>query len=110
MSRSVWKGPFIAPKLEQKIINAAANPTPGLVIKTMSRSSTIIPLALGLRFGVHNGKTFVPVIVSDDMIGHKLGEFSPTRKFGGHAGTKNTKGTHAKGAMKNKKTTGTKKK
>jgi len=83
MARSVWKGPFIEKSLLKKVEEARASGK-NTVIKTWSRRSTILPNMVGLTFGVHNGNKFVPVIVSDQMIGHKLGEFAPTRKFGGH--------------------------
>ena len=87
MSRSVWKGPFVDGYLLKKaeVAKAAARPTP---IKTWSRRSTILPDFIGLTFQVHNGKTFVPVNVSEEMVGHKLGEFAPTRSFPGHGGDK----------------------
>jgi small subunit ribosomal protein S19 len=87
MSRSVWKGPFVDGYLLKKAeaSSRASRPTP---IKTWSRRSTIVPQFIGLTFQVHNGKTFVPVNVSEDMVGHKLGEFAPTRSFHGHSGDK----------------------
>jgi small subunit ribosomal protein S19 len=87
MSRSVWKGPFVDGYLLKKAEAAqgASRPTP---IKTWSRRSTILPQFVGLTFQVHNGKTFVPVAVSEEMVGHKLGEFAPTRSFHGHSGDK----------------------
>ena len=83
MSRSVWKGPFVDPSLikkveKQKTSNAS---TP---IKTWSRKSTIIPEFIGISFLIHNGKKFIPIKISEEMVGHKLGEFSPTRQFSGH--------------------------
>jgi small subunit ribosomal protein S19 len=83
MSRSVWKGPFVDGYLLKKAeaSQRASRPTP---IKTWSRRSTILPQFVGLIFQVHNGKTFVPVSVSEEMVGHKLGEFAPTRVFHGH--------------------------
>ena len=88
MSRSVWKGPFVDMYLVKK---AEAVKTSGRndVIKTWSRRSTILPEFVGLTFGVHNGKTFIPVYITENMVGHKLGEFSLTRNFRGHAGAKN---------------------
>ena len=83
MSRSVWKGPFVDATLikkAQKVSDSGRKE----VIKTWSRRSTILPQFVGLTFGVHNGKKFVPVSVSENMVGHKLGEFSPTRIFKGH--------------------------
>ena len=90
MARSVWKGPFVDGYLLTKVeaARASGKNTP---IKTWSRRSTILPQFVGLTFGVHNGKNFVPVIVTDNMIGHKLGEFSPTRTYKGHAGDKTAK-------------------
>lgn len=85
MSRSLKKGPFIDEKLLKKVAAARAtgSKTP---IKTWSRSSTISPEMVGLHFSVHNGKNFIEVFVDENMVGHKLGEFSPTRKFLGHSG------------------------
>lgn len=87
MPRSVWKGPFVDSYLLKK---AEKNHTDGRkeIIKTWSRRSTILPQFVGLTFGVHNGNKFVPVLVSEQMIGHKFGEFAPTRTFHGHAGNK----------------------
>jgi small subunit ribosomal protein S19 len=90
MPRSVKKGPFVDEKLEKKIA-IARNMKGAHVIKTWSRRSTIIPEMVGLTFAVHNGRKFVPVFVTENMVGHKLGEFSPTRTFYGHAGSKKTK-------------------
>ena len=84
MSRSVWKGPFVDGyllKKAEKVRNAGRNE----VIKTWSRRSTILPQFVGLTFGVYNGKKFIPVLVTENMIGHKMGEFAPTRTFYGHA-------------------------
>lgn len=83
MSRSLKKGPFVDPKLARKV--AALSGEDRTVIKTWARSSTITPEMVGRNFAVHNGKVHVPVFVSENMVGHKLGEFSPTRKFRGHA-------------------------
>lgn len=87
MSRSSKKGPYIDSKLQKKIVmmNASGQKR---VIKTWSRSCTIYPDMISHTFGVHNGKKFVPVFVTDQMIGHKLGEFSPTRLFRSHGGKK----------------------
>jgi small subunit ribosomal protein S19 len=87
MGRSLKKGPFVDPKLYKKIqeVKKEGKKRP---IKTWSRASIIIPDMVGLTFNVYNGKTFVPVYVTDDMIGHRLGEFSPTRTFRGHSGDK----------------------
>ena len=85
MSRSLKKGgPFVDPKLLKKISKLKAGDR--TVIKTWSRASTIYPEMVGFTFGVHNGKDHIPVTVSEDMVGHKLGEFSPTRKFVRHGG------------------------
>jgi small subunit ribosomal protein S19 len=87
MARSIKKGPFIDGHLLKKIEDAQAN-AQKKVIKTWSRRSTIIPESVGLTFAVHNGRKFVPVFVTENMVGHKLGEFAPTRTFHGHAGDK----------------------
>jgi small subunit ribosomal protein S19 len=84
VARSVKKGPFIDNHLQKKIDNAIQK-NDKKVIKTWSRRSTILPETIGLTFAVHNGKKFVPVYVTENMIGHKLGEFAPTRTFHGHA-------------------------
>lgn len=89
MPRSVKKGPFVDHHLMGKVEKALVA-TKRQVIKTWSRRSTIMPEFVGLTFAVHNGKKFIPVMVTDNMIGQKLGEYSPTRTFGGHA-TKKTK-------------------
>lgn len=91
MARSVKKGPFIDGHLLKKIETAIATKSK-TVIKTWSRRSTILPEAVGLTFAVHNGRKFVPVFVSENMVGHKLGEFAPTRTFHGHVGDKKTGG------------------
>ena len=90
MARSLKKGPYVSKELLAKVqkLNESGNKE---VIKTWSRRSTIIPEFLGHTFGVHNGKEFIPVYVTEDMVDHKLGEFSPTRKFGGHGDDKNKK-------------------
>lgn len=88
MARSVKKGPFVDGHLQKKIADQAASK--GL-IKTWSRRSTITPDFIGLSFAVHNGKKFIPVFVTENMVGHKLGEFSPTRTFHGHAADKKSK-------------------
>lgn len=87
MARSVWKGPFVDGYLLKKAEAARAS-TRNTVIQTWSRRSTILPQFVGLTFGVYNGKKFIPVLVSEEMIGHKLGEFAPTRMFAGHGGDK----------------------
>ncbi|MEM8722709.1 MAG: 30S ribosomal protein S19 [Cyanobacteria bacterium P01_G01_bin.39] len=84
MSRSLKKGPFIADSLLKKIEKLNAN-NKKEVIKTWSRSSTILPLMVGHTIAVHNGRQHIPVFISDQMVGHKLGEFAPTRTFRGHA-------------------------
>lgn len=84
MARSVKKGPFIDNHLSKKIENAIQK-NDKKVIKTWSRRSTIFPETIGLTFAVHNGRKFIPVYVTENMIGHKLGEFAPTRTFQGHA-------------------------
>ena len=87
MARSLKKGPYIDPKLEKKVENlSSANKK--VVIKTWSRKTTIAPSFVGLTFAVHNGNKFIPVYVSENMVGHKLGEFSPTRTFRGHSGNR----------------------
>ncbi len=90
MPRSLKKGPFIDDHLLRKVekFNAERNRQ---VIKTWSRRSTIIPEMVGLTFAVHNGKKFIPVFVSENMVGHKLGEFAPTRTYFGHAAEKKKK-------------------
>lgn len=84
MARSVKKGPYIDTHLSKKIDNAIQK-NDKKVIKTWSRRSTIFPESVGLTFAVHNGRKFVPVYITENMIGHKLGEFAPTRTFHGHA-------------------------
>ena len=83
MSRSVWKGPFVDPSLLKKVEKQKAQ-TNSVPIKTWSRKSTIIPEFIGISFLIHNGKKFIPIKISEEMVGHKLGEFSPTRQFHGH--------------------------
>ena len=95
MGRSVKKGPFIDDHLYKKI-SVAIEKGDKKVIKTWSRRSTVFPEAVGLTFAVHNGKKFVPVYVTENMIGHKLGEFAPTRTFHGHAEKKASKPAPAK--------------
>ncbi|MDX8413627.1 MAG: 30S ribosomal protein S19 [Mariprofundales bacterium] len=87
MARSLRKGPFIDASLEKKVAAVAASGKKS-VIKTWSRRSTISPDFVGLNFAVHNGKKFIPVYVSENMVGHKLGEFSPTRTYYGHGADK----------------------
>jgi len=88
MARSIKKGPFVDGHLMKKITDAAGAAAAKKVIKTWSRRSTIVPEAVGLTFAVHNGRKFVPVFVTENMVGHKLGEFAPTRTFHGHSGDK----------------------
>jgi len=83
MSRSVWKGPFVDPSLIKKVEKLKDQSTKP-PIKTWSRKSTIIPEFVGHSFLIHNGKKFIPIKISEEMVGHKLGEFSPTRQFSGH--------------------------
>ena len=83
MSRSVWKGPFVDSSLIDKV-EKLKNQTNKPPIKTWSRKSTIIPEFVGCSFLIHNGKKFIPIKISEEMVGHKLGEFSPTRQFSGH--------------------------
>ncbi len=87
MARSVWKGPFIESALLKKVEKASES-VRSEVIKTWSRRSTILPQFVGLTFAVYNGRKFIPVNVSEEMVGHKLGEFSPTRTFTSHSGDK----------------------
>lgn len=84
MSRSLKKGPFIDQHLLDKLKNLQAGDR--TIIKTWSRRSTVFPEMVGFRFGIHNGKEHVPVLITEDMVGHKLGEFAPTRKFVRHGG------------------------
>ena len=88
MARSIKKGPFVDDHLAKKV---EAEQISKKIIKTWSRRSTITPDFIGLSFAVHNGKKFIPVYVSENMVGHKLGEFSPTRTFYGHAADKKSK-------------------
>lgn len=90
MPRSVWKGPFFDAYLLNKV-DATRQSGRKDVIKTWSRRSTIIPQFVGMTFGVHNGKKFIPVFVTENMVGHKFGEFAPTRTYHGHAGDKKAK-------------------
>jgi small subunit ribosomal protein S19 len=90
MPRSLKKGPYVEPSLLKKVMAIDAG-RGAKVIKTWSRRSTIIPEMVGATMAVHNGKKFIPVFISENMVGHKLGEFSPTRTFYGHAGDKKTK-------------------
>ncbi len=83
MSRSIKKGPFVDAKLLKKVV-AAGQSRKKTLIKTWSRRSTIVPQMLGLTFGVHDGRKHVPILITENMVGHKLGEFAPTRTFRGH--------------------------
>lgn len=89
MARSIKKGPFVAPDLMKKV--EKGDGTDGKVIKTWSRRSTVVPEFVGRTFAVHNGKKFIPVFVTENMVGHKLGEFAPTRTFIQHSGDRKTK-------------------
>ncbi|HEY0003921.1 MAG TPA: 30S ribosomal protein S19 [Pyrinomonadaceae bacterium] len=88
MARSIKKGPFIDDGIRKTVERIRAGAARPPAIKTWSRRSTITPDMVGLTFGVHNGKRHVPIYVTENMVGHKLGEFSPTRTFKGHSGTK----------------------
>ena len=87
MARSLKKGPFVSAKLAKKLL-VATESNKKTVIKTWSRASMIIPDFVGQTIAVHNGKQFIPVFITENMVGHKLGEFSPTRNFRGHSGNK----------------------
>ena len=90
MARSIWKGPFVDGHLLKKV-SKASDSSRNEFIKTWSRRSTILPEFIGLSFAVNNGKKFIPVNVTEDMVGHKLGEFSPTITFNCHTADKKTK-------------------
>jgi len=90
MPRSLKKGPYIELKLMNKVL-VAQQTRSGRVIKTWSRRSTVVPEMVGITLAVHNGRKFIPVFVSENMVGHKLGEFSPTRTFYGHSGDKRSR-------------------
>ena len=90
MPRSLKKGPFIEPKLLKKVIESQETRS-SRVIKTWSRRSTIVPEMVGITLAVHNGRKFLPVFITEDMVGHKLGEFSPTRTYYGHAADRKSK-------------------
>lgn len=90
MARAVWKGPFVDGYMLKKADDARASGK-NQIIKTWSRRSTILPQFVGMTFGVYNGKKFIPVAVNEDMIGHKFGEFAPTRTFVGHSAEKKDK-------------------
>ena len=83
MARAVWKGPFVEESLMKKVDKYKTDPKK-IPIKTWSRKSTIIPDFVGVSFLIYNGKKFIPITISEDMVGHKLGEFAPTRQFFGH--------------------------
>ncbi|MFM1963586.1 MAG: hypothetical protein RLZZ172_2431 [Bacteroidota bacterium] len=88
MARSIRKGPYVAAKLEKKVESMNDGKSKRAVVKTWSRRSTITPDFVGHTFAVHNGNKFIPVYVTEFMVGHKLGEFSPTRNFKGHSSKK----------------------
>ncbi|MDR2018979.1 MAG: 30S ribosomal protein S19 [Syntrophobacterales bacterium] len=90
MARSLKKGPYVGGKLVEKVEEIKESKS-SKAIKTWSRSSTIIPDFIGLTFAVHNGKKFIPVFITEEMVGHKLGEFSPTRTFHSHSGDRKAK-------------------
>lgn len=90
MARSVWKGPFVERSLLKKVEQVRQSGRKE-IIRTWSRRSTILPNMVGMTIGVHNGKKHIPVLVSDQMIGHKLGEFAPTRTYSGHGADKKAK-------------------
>ena len=102
MSRSLKKGYYIEPRLMKKIEQAKAGKGAD-VIKTWSRSSTVIPEMVGLTFGVHNGREHTPVFITEEMVGHRLGEFSPTRKFVTHGGRMAKEESQESAASENKK-------
>jgi small subunit ribosomal protein S19 len=90
VARSLKKGPYVEESLRGKVLHAR-EAQDRRVIKTWSRRSTITPEFIGLTLAVHNGKKFIPVYITENMVGHKLGEFAPTRHFGGHSGDRKTK-------------------
>jgi small subunit ribosomal protein S19 len=90
MPRSLKKGPYVETKLLNRV-RVSQESRSNRVVKTWSRRSTVVPEMVGLTMAVHNGKKFIPVFITEDMVGHKLGEFSPTRTFYGHAGDKKSK-------------------
>ena len=95
MSRSVKKGPYVHPKLMKKV-EAVQRSGTQTVIRTWSRASMIMPDMVGLTFGVHDGRRHVPVFVTENMVGHRLGEFSPTRTYRGHAGGRSERASRAR--------------
>lgn len=90
MPRSLKKGPFIDDHLLKKVLTAQESRSRN-IIKTWSRRSTVLPEFVGVTIAIHNGKKFLPIFITEDMVGHKLGEFAPTRTFFGHSGDKKTK-------------------
>jgi small subunit ribosomal protein S19 len=90
LPRSLKKGPFIDDHLFKKVLSAQESRSRN-IIKTWSRRSTVLPEFVGVTIAIHNGKKFLPIFITEDMVGHKLGEFAPTRTFFGHAGDKKTK-------------------
>lgn len=100
MPRSLKKGPFIAEHLQRKVLKANADPANRKVIKTWSRASMISPDMVGLTIAVHNGKQFVPVLITENLVGHRLGEFAITRNFKGHSGDRKAAGGKAAGDKK----------
>ena len=104
MSRSIWKGPFVDPSLIKKV-EKLKNQTNKPPIKTWSRKSTIIPEFIGISFLIYNGKKFIPIKISEEMVGHKLGEFSPTRQFSGHTPADKKAAQEAAEAQTQSKTT-----
>ena len=90
MSRSIKKGPYVHPKLAKKVTRAQGSDAK-IVIKTWSRASTIMPQMLGMTIAVHDGRRHIPVFITENMVGHKLGEFAPTRTFRGHSGDRKAK-------------------
>ena len=99
MARSIWKGPFVHPSLIKKVEKQKETDSKR-PIKTWSRNSTIIPEFIGQKFEIHNGKKFIPITISEEMIGHKLGEFSPTRQFPGHTASTSKAAPKAKKSFK----------
>jgi len=97
MARSIKKGPFVDTSLMKKVVEAQRVKSKK-VLKTWSRRSTIVPEMLGVTFAVHNGRKFVPVFTTENMVGHKLGEFAPTRTFHGHSGERKAAAGGAPGA------------
>ena len=101
MARAVWKGPFVEESLIKKVDKQKNDPN-RKPIKTWSRKSTIIPDFIGISFLIYNGKKFIPITVSEDMVGHKFGEFAPTRQFSGHT-TADKKAKEESAVKENKK-------